>query len=177
VIDPSLLIERARSGDEGAFSDLVRSYTPYVYRTAFALMHDEMESEDIVQEVFIKLYRSLRQLSEIRAFHSWLTRIITNQCLDHLKKKTAIPVEDSAFDLLSSNESDNCDERLILEEAMKQLNNDQRTVLMLRVWQGYDYQEIAEILGIPLGTVKSRIYLARAQLRTLLRDKKFMKEG
>lgn len=177
MIDESLLIERARSGDEVAFADLVRSYTPYVYRTAFALMHDVMESEDIAQEVFIKLHRSLPQLSEIRAFHSWLTRIITNQCLDRLKKKISTPVEDSVLDLLFPNVANNWDERIILEEAMKQLTIEHRTVLLLREWQGYDYNEIAEILGIPLGTVKSRIYLARALLRTLLGDRELRKEG
>lgn len=171
MIDVPILIERALSGDEEAFADLVRSYTPYVYQTAFALLHDVMESEDVVQEVFIKLHRSLSQLREVRAFQSWLTRITTNQCLDRLKKKTATPIEDSAFDLLSSQESNHWEDRLILEEAMKKLSIEHRTVLMLRELQGYDYHEIAKILGIPLGTVKSRIYLARAQLRTLLGKK------
>lgn len=170
------LIERARGGDEDALSELILNYTPYVYRTAYAFLHDSMEAEDVVQEVFIKVYRSLPQLSEARAFHSWLSKIITHQCLDWAKKKQATPIADVSLESLASPAHSNYDRRLIIKEALSNLSEEHRTVLVLREWQGYDYHEISLILGIPLGTVKSRISSARMQMRKLLSDQKLAHE-
>ncbi len=164
------LIEKTRAGDQQAFTTLVTEYTPYVYRTAFALLQDQAEAEDVSQEVFLKVYHSIYKLSEVKAFGSWLKKIITNSCLDHLKKARAIPVPDEELELIPARRLDNWDQRLIIQETLKKLPVEYREALIMREWQGYEYSEIAKLLSIPVGTVKSRIHTARLLLRKILTD-------
>lgn len=164
------LIEQVRSGNEEAFARLLQHYTPYVYRTAFAFLHDEHESEDIAQEIFFKVYRSIRELQDIWAFNAWFKRIITNSCLDRMRKRRPTPVPDAELDQIMEKNAQKWDQHLEMQEAIKQLIPEYREALILREWQGYDYQEIATLLSIPLGTVKSRIHGARVQLRKILSE-------
>lgn len=166
------LIEQVRSGNEEAFARLLKYYTPYVYRTAFAFLHDEHESEDVAQEIFLKVYRSIRELQDISAFNAWLKRIITNSCLDRLRKQRPIPVPDIELNQnqIMEKNPQKWDQHLEIQEAINQLIPEYREALILREWQGYDYHEIATLLSIPLGTVKSRIHGARVQLRKILSD-------
>lgn len=164
------LIEQVRSGNEEAFASLINHYTPYVYRTAMAFLHDGHEAEDVAQEIFLKVYRSIRELQELGAFNSWLKRIITNSCLDRLRKQKPTPVPDHELDRMSSNDSQRWEQRIEMQEGLNQLIPEYREVLLLREWQGYNYQEIATLLSIPLGTVKSRIHGARVQLRKVLSE-------
>jgi len=164
------LIEQVRSGNEEAFARLLKHYTPYVYRTAFAFLHDGHESEDVAQEIFLKVYRSIRELQDISAFNAWLKRIITNTCLDRLRKQRPTPVPDAKLNQIMEKSSQKGDRNLEMQEAINQLIPEYREALILREWQGYDYQEIATLLSIPLGTVKSRIHGARVQLRKILSE-------
>lgn len=166
-IDLSLL-EKVQSGDSEAFTNLVKKYTSYVYRTAFAFLHDPLEAEDVSQEVFLKIHRSISSLNEIQAFPAWLKKIITNICLDRLKKRHPIPTQDIGLDIPSSDSTTQWDRNLLLREALKRLSPEYREVLVLREWEGYDYSEIATILAIPLGTVKSRLHTARSTLKKIL---------
>lgn len=163
------LIKKARDGDNQSFTDLVKDYTPYVYRTAYSLLQDQGEAEDVSQEVFLKVHRSISQLRDVETFPSWLKKIITNSCLDKFKKRRPTPVEDYELEQIATPESiQNSDERMEIQVALKQLIPEYREALVLREWQGYNYQEIATILKIPLGTVKSRIHTARTLLRKIL---------
>lgn len=163
------VIARAQAGDEEAFSALVKLYTPYAYRTAYAYVHRREEAEDVVQEIFIKLFRSLPQLREVQAFPAWFKQLISRTCLDRLKKGDVILLADTEIAGQSTpNVAEEADHRLLVREAIRKLNREQREVLLLREWQGYDYQEIAGLLGIPVGTVKSRLHTAREQLKKIL---------
>ncbi|MDR3587528.1 MAG: RNA polymerase sigma factor [Desulfosporosinus sp.] len=164
------LIAKVRAGDKESFAIFVKSYTPYVYRTAFAFLHDSVEAEDISQEIFIKIHRSISQLNDLHAFNSWLKKIITHSCLDHLKKQVPTPIPDPELDLKFHDTSLNWDQHLDILEALRSLKTEYRETLVLREWEGYSYEEIANILGIPVGTVKSRIYTARMQLRIILSE-------
>ncbi len=170
------IVEKVRSGDATAFTTLVNGYSGYVYRTAFALMHNPQDAEDIVQEAFLKVYRSIGQLQESYAFHTWLTRLVTNLCLDRLKKHTPTPVAEISYSASSRDITPDWDQHLMVIEAVKQLNIEHREVLVMREWQGYDYKEIAAMLKIPLGTVKSRIYAARLHLKQILNNSGYIKE-
>ena len=163
------LIEQVRSGNAEAFARLLQHYTPYVYRTAFAFLHDEQESEDIAQ-IFLKVYRSIRELQDISAFNAWLKRIITNTCLDRLRKQRPTPVPDTQLNQIIEEKPQKWDQHLEMQEAINQLIPEYREALILREWQDYDYQEIAKLLSIPLGTVKSRIHGARVHLRKILSE-------
>ena len=166
------LIKKLQAGNEQAFTVLVQSYAPYVYRTAFALLQDKNEAEDASQEVFLKIYRSIGQLSNPYAFQSWLKQIITHTCLDRLKKQHPTPTADSELDMAAVETSQNLDQHLIIQDALQRLSTEYRETLILREWQGYSYQEIAEMSGVPVGTVKSRIHTARMQLAKMLSDER-----
>lgn len=170
------LVAKARTGDEDAFAALVQKYTSYLYRTAYALLQDSLEAEDAVQEAFIKVYRSLAQLTDNRAFHSWLTKITTNICLDRLKKHRPVLVQESYLELSNDDSYRHWDLRLMVQDALKQIGAEYRQILILREWQGYDYQEISSMLNLPLGTVKSRIHTARLRLKKILTDSASLKE-
>ena len=163
------VIAKARAGDEEAFAALVKLHMPYVYRTAFAFVHRREEAEDAAQEVFIKIYRSLPQLKEVQAFPSWFKQLISRTCLDRLKKGDVALLADTDIAGKSvPSVAEEVERRLIVREAIRKLNREHREVLLLREWQGYDYQEIAVFLGIPVGTVKSRLHTAREQLKKML---------
>lgn len=111
------LIEQVRSGNEEAFAQLLKHYTPYVYRTAFAFLHDEHESEDAAQEIFLKVYRSIKELQDISAFNAWLKRIITNTCLDRLRKKRPTPVPDIQLNQIVGKSLQKWDRRILVYKA------------------------------------------------------------
>lgn len=171
VTDKELeLVARARLGDKDAFTDFVLYYTPYVYRTAVAFLHDRTEAEDLAQEVFLKVHRSLSQIQDVQAFPAWFKRLITNACLDRLKKQVPLPTTEINLDRAAPGGPEQWETRLLLQEALGSLSPEHREVLTLREWQGYDYQEIAGLLGVPVGTVKSRLHSARAQLKSTLTE-------
>ena len=164
------LIERVQAGDQKAFTQLVLNYSAYVYRTAFAFLHNESEAEDASQEIFLKVYRSIHRLNDIHAFPAWFKKIISTVCLDRMKGKQLDFVPDSSIESIPTNTSDHWERRIELREALGKLSPEEREIVVLYDWQGYSYQEIATLLEIPLGTVKSRLHTARLHLRTILSD-------
>ncbi|WP_379966027.1 RNA polymerase sigma factor [Ectobacillus sp. sgz5001026] len=161
------LIQRAKRGKEDAFSQLVTLYKGEVFRHAYAMVNDKMEAEDIAQEAFLKAYLSLPKLENEYAFVSWLTRIVTNLCYDRLKKMNKTKSYSSEEDMISieNDEMEHIQTRLTIQEAMQRLSVEHRTVIILKDVQGYSYDEIATILHIPVGTVKSRLNAARMMVR------------
>ncbi|HET7577703.1 MAG TPA: sigma-70 family RNA polymerase sigma factor [Bacillales bacterium] len=163
------LIYDARRGDRQAFAELVKQYKGTVFRHAYAMVNDRMEAEDIAQEAFVKAYYSLKKLKNEYAFSSWMTRIVTNLCYDSLKKsnrQTVMETEEMPTSLQSPIAQ--TDLKLTIREAMQKLSAEHRAVLVLRDIQGFSYDEIADRLEIPLGTVKSRINTARRELKNEL---------
>ncbi|WP_416827355.1 RNA polymerase sigma factor [Ectobacillus polymachus] len=161
------LIQRAKKGKEDAFAKLVTMYKGEVFRHAYAMVNDRMEAEDIAQEAFLKAYVSLPRLENEYAFVSWLTRIVTNLCYDRLKKMNKSKIVSSEEEMLnaSSDDMEQTQTRLTIQEAMQRLSLEHRTVLILKDVQGYSYDEIAAIIHVPVGTVKSRLNAARMMVR------------
>ena len=118
----------------------------------------------------MKVYRSIQELQDILAFNAWIKRITTNSCLDRLRKQRPTPVPDHQLNQIMGKNSQKGEQLLEIKEAISQLIPEYREALILREWQGYDYQEIATLLSIPLGTVKSRIHGARVRLRKILSE-------
>ncbi|MGC7871389.1 RNA polymerase sigma factor [Desulfosporosinus sp. SYSU MS00001] len=164
------LIEQVLSGNTEAFNRLVQNYSAYVYRTAFAFLHDKSEAEDASQEIFLKVYRSIHHLKDVHMFPAWFKKVITSVCLDRIKLKKLDIVPESQIESLSSSFNDPRDIRIELREALGLLSSEERELVLMVDWQGYNYQEIAAILKIPLGTVKSRIHAARLHLKKILSD-------
>ena len=181
VLDEQQLIAQARRGDLAAFNQLVLTYQTVAYSVAYRTLQEQEAAADAVQESFLKAYRGLVGFQD-GSFKSWLLRIVTNSCYDYLRAAKhyqadsldALPVDaEYATQLVDGGESPHAYvERMelnqLIELAIRSLPPDQRLVLTLCDVQGYAYEEIAEITGFPMGTVKSRIARARAKVRDFL---------
>jgi RNA polymerase sigma-70 factor, ECF subfamily len=183
-LDEQEVIARALNGELDAFNQLVLKYQQMAYSVAYRMLHNEGAAADTVQESFLKAYRALPSFHGGN-FKSWLMRIVVNSCYDLLRVRQREqtdslddrPVDlDYAPHLVDHSEGPEAyAERMELthqiELGIRALPPDQRTVLVLCDVQGYSYEEIAEITGFPMGTVKSRISRARTKLRDFLLEK------
>jgi RNA polymerase sigma factor (sigma-70 family) len=160
------IIREAKDGSNEAFTLLMERYKDHVYRYAYGMLGDVMEAEDVAQETFIKAYYALSKLENEAAFGSWLTQIMSNICYDRHKKKKLKFSE--LNDQVYENKAEQQQLRLSLTEAIQKLSLEHREVILLKDVHGYSYDEISEILKIPLGTVKSRMNAARLRLRNEL---------
>jgi RNA polymerase sigma factor (sigma-70 family) len=164
------LIREARNGSKEAFAELVHRFKDHVYRYAYGLLKDRAEAEDASQEAFLKCYSNLSRLENAYSFSSWLTRIVSNVCMDRMKKRKwdNTNLEEMPESLLTSSiraPRRNEELKIAIEEAMGNLSFDHRQVIMLHDVQGYRYEEISQLLSIPMGTVKSRLNAARLAMR------------
>jgi RNA polymerase sigma-70 factor (ECF subfamily) len=160
------LIRRSQAGDEGAFSDLFHKYKNLVYKTAYLMLDNADDAQDVLQEVFIQVHKSLSSFQPSKgAFTTWLYRITVNHCLNRRRKRhlLVLPFDQVSPALLtdptSSLERQSADEQAT-QQALSQLSEKLRTVLILRYYWELSYAEIAQILDVPVGTVKSRLNLA-----------------
>jgi len=176
-----LLVERAKRGDVEAFETLVASHEKAVFNYAYRLTGNYEDAGDIAQEAFLRVYNSLPEFRGDSSFTTWLYRIVRNACLDEMRKRKRQRVTslDETMELddgeMSRQFADNGDgpeqalERVELQrtvlEAINALDEEYRVVVVMRDIQGYSYNEIAEALGINLGTVKSRLNRARGALK------------
>ena len=182
------LVRAAQKGDLEAFNQLVILYQDRIYTLALRILGDEDSAEDITQEVFLTAYRSLPRFQN-GSLRSWLYRIGTNACYDELrrrKRRPLQPLEDEngeeakPFQLsnfpepvsLPEKEVERHELEQVVQQALNRLDADQRAVVVLIDLHDLDYSEAAHILGVPLGTVKSRLARARLQLRNLLSEHK-----
>lgn len=170
------LIRDAKRGDPDVFAALVRRFKDQVYRYAYGMLGDTMEAEDVSQEAFVKCYASLSRLESEFAFASWLHRIVFNLCADRLKKRNREKTSAASASALAGMEQKEAREQYraqqlkwSLEEAMAQLSPDHRQIILLHDAEGYRYEEIAQLLDIPVGTVKSRLNAARLSLRQAMK--------
>jgi len=170
------LVERVQAGDKAAFDVLVRKYQHRVLKLVSRFVSDAAEAEDVAQEAFLKAYRALASFRGDSAFYTWLYRIAINTAKNALVSNRRRPVD---FDLdLQDPEQYDRHARLkegdtpegvllteeirnVVERAMEQLPEDLRTAIVLRELEGLSYEEIAEAMDCPVGTVRSRIFRAR----------------
>lgn len=176
-LDDQLLVARVLAGDQNAFTELVRRYQEVAFRTAYVILADADAAADAAQEAFIKAFRSLPGFDPKRSFKPWLLRIVVNEALN-LKKATrrrrelALRLGEAAVpgDAAPSPEAAVlARERLrALADALLELSADDRAVVALRYFQNLGEAEMAEVLGCPRGTVKSRLHRALGRLREIV---------
>jgi RNA polymerase sigma-70 factor (ECF subfamily) len=168
------LVDRARNGDLVAFEELMHARTDAIYRLSFAIVGDEADARDATQETFIAAWRRIRELRDPDRFDAWLQRIAVNGARMTLRARgrrrvREIPAGDvAALAAVSDRAAPERSDAELLGTALDRISTDQRTMLVLHHLEGHSVAELAEVLGIPVGTVKSRLHTARRALEGAL---------
>jgi RNA polymerase sigma-70 factor (ECF subfamily) len=174
------IIERCLNGDQAAWETIVRLYWRKVFNVAYKFVGKHDEAEDLTQDIFLKIFKALASFDRRANFQTWIISISRNLCIDHYrsvrKERQTIAREVDAGDLqpVSSDRgpyaaAEHQDLRVLLRQALQMLPVTLRTAVVLRDLQELSYQEIAERLGLPEGTVKSRINRGRLELARQLK--------
>jgi RNA polymerase sigma-70 factor, ECF subfamily len=188
--DDLTLVKRVRSGDQRAFKLLVERYQRKVYSVALGMLKDKEEALDISQEAFVKVYKYLDHFKGDSSFYTWLYRITTNLCIDVIRKRGANKAEAVEFDesiqmdvseanlgALGSRLGTNPQKSALrkelaakIQEALEQVPEKHRAILLLRELEGMSYEDLARTLEIPKGTVMSRLFHARSKVQKILSE-------
>ena len=173
------LVDEAKAGSLEAFDVLLRRYQVRVVNYVLALTRDPNEAEDLAQEAFVRAFRALKKFRGESSFKTWLYSIATNVAQTHLdgrgrrerlgeRSADGNPLEVSEVSSGDASVEQTLVQREAIDRALAELSEDLRLAVILRDVEGLEYQEIADIMGVPLGTVESRIFRARQRLRPLL---------
>jgi len=166
-VEIDMLIEAAKRGDKKAFESIVDRYHNELYYTALGILRSGWDALDVCQETFLKVFSSLDTLKDTSKFRFWMNRILINKCNDHFRRNKKVTVvehiENEGF--IEQGKEENID----LLKALSSLKEDARIVLTLRYFQDMPVKEIASLLGIPEGTVKSRLSYGLKELRKLMK--------
>ncbi len=185
--DDAVLVRQCQKGDLTAFEPLVVKYQDRIYNLCWRLCGDRLAAEDLTQESFFKAFASLRKFRSQSSFFTWLYRIATNMALSYRRAErhqisvgqdcqwTEIPSQAARLHRGSDDSHDQPDAlchrdevRRLVWQAIQQLDDEHRAAIVLRDMEGLDYAEIAQVLAVPLGTVKSRLHRARMMVRDKL---------
>jgi RNA polymerase sigma-70 factor (ECF subfamily) len=178
--DENDLISRCQQGDQGALKEIFDLYHKKVYRIAYGVVRQREEALDIVQEVFIKLFRSIKNFKRKSHFYTYLYRMVMNTAIDHARKKNKSSAsslsEEGSFE--PSDGVEKRPDRILLDkeleervkQALEKLPGNQKASLILREVEGLSYGEIAEAMGCSIGTVMSRLHYGRKRMQELLKD-------
>ena len=184
--EDSKFIQAALKGNDAAYKKLMKKYHDAIYNFIYRMIHDKHQVEDLTQEAFIKAFQSLASFNEEYAFSTWLYKIATNNCIDYIRKRKLqtysidkpIEAKDSDYAFELPDDSYEADKEMIsnqrakmLNEAIAKLPEKYHKVIRLRHVDEKSYEEIAEQLKLPIGTVKAHIFRAREMLYKSLKDR------
>jgi RNA polymerase sigma-70 factor, ECF subfamily len=185
--DPELL-KRCLAGDNTAWEELLRTHTRKVYNLCYRFSGLGGDAEDLTQEIFIKIFQTLRSYDPTQgSFQTWLNRVSRNHLVDHYRRtrkdRLTSPIEDEPMQLGEKPASGSSpaervewrERKELLQAGLDRLSPDMREAVILRDLQDLDYQEIAQVLGVPEGTVKSRINRGRVELARVLKRMESMR--
>ena len=169
------LLARAQAGDLDSFVELIGLHDRALRGLAYRLLGDPQRMDDVLQEAYLKAFRSLGGFEGKAAFGSWLYRIVYNACMDQLRRRRngflSVPLEEAdGFADPMPDPGEVAAQRLDLADALASLSPDMRATVLLVDAEGMDYESAAQVLGIPVGTVRSRLSQARRLLRLALSD-------
>lgn len=186
VIDDKILVEKSKKGDKVAFEQLVRLYSKYVYTNAFFILRDSHEAEDVSQEVFVKVYLSIKNFRGLSSFKTWIRKLTVNTCIDKLRvksksldKKVSLESFEDNYEIVFTKLDHNIEKNFITRETVKEvlgiiveMDETYRIPLILRDLQDYSYIEISDLIKKPIGTVKTNIHRARKIIKEKLKYEK-----
>ncbi len=180
------LVEQSRNGDVDAFEELIKDYKKVAYNIALRVLRNVEDAEDASQEALIKVYKSIQNFNMQSSFKSWMYRIVVNTCIDFKRKKNinAVSIDENIdlggnkeFQIEIADDTNNPDilieknfNNKLISDAVGRLEDDFKTIIILRDIQGFSYSEISEMLNCNLGTVKSRLNRARKSLKEILEN-------
>lgn len=181
------IIKKAKKGNKDAFEKLIINYEKRVYNIAYQMFGNEHDANDMAQEVFIKVYKSLDKFNFKSSFATWIHRITVNTCIDEYRKKKknyqiesmdeTMEQKDGVVHKQFVDKSLTPEEKAIknenikfIRESINELKEEHKMIIILRDIKGYSYDDIADILDISIGTVKSRISRARSTLKKIIKE-------
>lgn len=176
------LIELFKKGNEEVFEEIVRRYQKKVYNTTYRMMGNHEDASDLAQEAFIRIYRNLHSFKGKSSFSTWLFTVTTNVCRDEMRKRQrrlqaqslSEPVQFEDGEVEREIADDSMAPEIVslhremhdeIQAVIEQLPPEQKEAIVLREFQGFSYEEIAEISGVAVGTIKSRISRARQSMK------------
>ena len=176
--EETALIAASQQGDQAAFTELVRRYQRAVYRVAYALTRNASDADDLAQETFVRAWGAIGRFELGQPLHPWLARIATNQAYSlfrHRKRRPETSIEPLVEAGMQWGTDDDPADHAArhqherqLRISFEQLSQEHQAVLALRVLKDFSYEQIAEALGVPIGTVMSRLSRARTELKRLM---------
>ncbi|HEY3379958.1 MAG TPA: sigma-70 family RNA polymerase sigma factor [Armatimonadota bacterium] len=175
--DDARLVSRSLTGDQAAFRQLYEAYAPFVYRLTLRMLANPDDAADLTQEIFVRAYQRLHTVRDGTAFQAWLTRLAVNMTHDRARraKPVQVPFDEEFADGVALAATADGEERVLagersaqLHAALRALSNEHRLVVILHHLEDKPVEEISALLQIPVGTVKSRLGRARAELRKRL---------
>jgi RNA polymerase sigma-70 factor (ECF subfamily) len=179
--DDHRLIAECLGGQSAAFGELVRRYQDRLYHTAYRLVGNAEDAQDVVQEAFLSAYQSLGSFKGDSLFFTWLYRIAVNTAISLKRKRRVVisinsgPEQASVVEPSDPSELsrpghalEKSEEERRIQQALSRLSPEHRAVLVLKEMEGQKYETMAEVLGVPIGTVRSRLHRARLELREIL---------
>jgi RNA polymerase sigma-70 factor, ECF subfamily len=172
------LVERCRSGDLAAFEELYRAHAGKLFSVACRMVGNPADAEDLLQEIFLSAHRKLDGFRGDSALSTWLYRLATNHCLDHLRSRAARmnqvtdALDDEPGQAAGRSLAEQTVTKMDLERALARLPEGCRAAFVLHDVQGLEHREVAEVLGVAEGTSKSQVHKARQRLRALLLERR-----
>ncbi len=178
--DDRSLIADSLGGNTAAFGELVRRYQDRLYNTVYRLVDNSEDALDVVQDAFLNAYQSLDSFKGDALFFTWLYRIAVNTAISHKRKRRVLArIADRNGDPLvephdpsslarPDHALEQAEEEQKIHRALARLSAEHRTVLVMKELEGQKYEEMAEALGVPIGTIRSRLHRARLEMRELL---------
>ncbi|MBM7662735.1 RNA polymerase sigma-70 factor (ECF subfamily) [Bacillus mesophilus] len=164
------LVKKAQQGDDQAFLKLFQQYEEDIYRMAYVYVKNEGDALDVVQEVAYRSFKKIGTLQKPEYFKSWLVKIAITCSIDLIKKNNKVVQLNPEFEEYIGVEDQDVSLSITLHEVMNQLNAEEKSIVLLKYYEGYSFKEISNSLEMPLGTTKSILYRALGKLRTKLKE-------
>ncbi|AKA69773.1 RNA polymerase sigma factor [Clostridium scatologenes] len=164
-----ILIRKAKKGDGNAFSKLIKAYEKDLYRVSKAMVKNDDDALDCIQDTILKAYENIKKLEKEQYFKTWFIKILINRCNSLIAKRKKIV---SYSEVFTEDEEDNITEKIEVKSAVEKLEDELKILVMLYYFEDMSIKDIGESLKIPEGTVKSRLSRARSYLKELLEDDK-----
>jgi RNA polymerase sigma-70 factor, ECF subfamily len=183
--EEALFVQRLRANDDAAYDELVRVYHASIFHVAYRMLGDSGDASDVVQEIFLKVFRNINGFKGESSLKTWIFRIAFSEILNRLRwwkrrhRHATVSLDEDqngngyGYQLSDSTPGpeqilQSKEQEQAIQQALKKLSSDHRSIIILRDIEGFSYGEIAEVLGVSIGTVKSRLARARADLKKSL---------